>query len=46
MKAILSTEDLDRDRLIEKAKASPGLIGRDLVKEVTCQSPYEWTSGE
>ena len=45
MKAILSTEDLDRDRLIEKAKASPGLIGRDLVKEVTCQNPYEWTAG-
>jgi carbamoyl-phosphate synthase small subunit len=42
MKAILSTGDLDRDRLIEKAKASPGLIGRDLVKEVTCQTPYEW----
>jgi len=42
MKAILSTEDLDRDRLIEKAKASPGLIGRDLVREVTCEKPYEW----
>jgi carbamoyl-phosphate synthase small subunit len=44
MKAILSTEDLDRERLIEKAKTSPGLIGRDLVKEVTCQSSYEWTA--
>jgi len=45
MKAILSTEDLNRDRLIQKAKASPGLIGRDLVKEVTCQKPFQWTSG-
>jgi carbamoyl-phosphate synthase small subunit len=43
MKAVLSAEDLNRDRLIEKAKASPGLIGRDLVREVTCESPYEWT---
>jgi carbamoyl-phosphate synthase small subunit len=43
MKAILSTEDGDRDRLIQKAKASPGLIGRDLVKEVTCQKPFPWT---
>ena len=43
MKAILSTEDRDRDRLIQKAKASPGLIGRDLVKEVTCQKPFPWT---
>lgn len=42
MKAILSTEDLDKDRLVEKAKASPGLIGRDLVREVTCDRPYEW----
>jgi carbamoyl-phosphate synthase small subunit len=42
MKAILSTGDLDRNRLVEKAKASPGLIGRDLVKEVTCREPYEW----
>ncbi len=43
MKAILSTEDLDHDRLVRKAKESPGLIGRDLVKEVTCQNRYEWT---
>jgi carbamoyl-phosphate synthase small subunit len=43
MKAILSTEDLDPDQLVEKAKASPGLIGRDLVKEVTCEKPYPWT---
>jgi len=42
MKAILSTEDLHPERLIEKAKASPGLIGRDLVKEVTCKKPYFW----
>jgi carbamoyl-phosphate synthase small subunit len=43
MKAIVSTEDLSRDRLIEKAKSSPGLIGRDLVKEVSCREPFEWT---
>jgi carbamoyl-phosphate synthase small subunit len=43
MKAYLSTEDHSRERLIEKAKASPGLIGRDLVKEVTCHTPYPWT---
>jgi carbamoyl-phosphate synthase small subunit len=44
MKAIISTEDVNTDRLIEKAKASPGLIGRDLVKEVTCSAPYPWKS--
>jgi carbamoyl-phosphate synthase small subunit len=45
MKAVLSTEDFNRDRLIEKAKSSPGLIGRDLVKEVTCKNLYPWISG-
>jgi carbamoyl-phosphate synthase small subunit len=45
MKAVLSTEDLDRDRLIEKAKTSAGLIGRDLVKEVTCKTPHPWAGG-
>ena len=44
MKAIISTEDVNTDRLIEKAKACPGLIGRDLVKEVTCSAPYPWKS--
>ena len=42
MKAVISTEDMNKDRLVEKAKASPGLIGRDLVKEVTCPAPYHW----
>jgi len=43
MKAILSADDLNPHRLIEKANASPGLIGRDLVREVTCEKPYQWT---
>jgi carbamoyl-phosphate synthase small subunit len=44
MKAIISTEDVNTERLIEKAKASPGLIGRDLVREVSCPAPYPWKS--
>lgn len=27
---------------MKKAKASAGLVGRDLVKEVICPQPYEW----
>jgi len=42
MKAVVSTEDLDETSLTEKAKTSPGLIGRDLVKEVTYQQPQDW----
>ncbi len=41
MKGVISTEDLDVKSLVEKARCSPGLIGRDLVKEVTCDKPYK-----
>ncbi|HAZ11073.1 MAG: carbamoyl phosphate synthase small subunit [Omnitrophica bacterium GWA2_41_15] len=40
MKGIISTIDLNPKSLIKKAKNSPGLIGRDLVKEVTCKKSY------
>jgi carbamoyl-phosphate synthase small subunit len=40
---VLSTVDLDSKSLRAKAKASPGLIGRDLVKEVCCDTPFTWT---
>ncbi len=43
--AVLSSVDLDPARLVAKAKASPGLVGRDLVRTVTCAEPYEWTQG-
>lgn len=42
---IISTLIDNVDALVEKAKASPGLVGRDLVKEVTCREPYEWSEG-
>jgi carbamoyl-phosphate synthase small subunit len=44
MKAVVSTEDLDPQRLVRKAQDSPGLMGRDLVKEVTCHEQYLWSS--
>jgi carbamoyl-phosphate synthase small subunit len=37
--AVLSSADLDPKRLVGKAKASPGLVGRDLVRDVTCHEP-------
>ncbi len=40
MKGILSTVDLDRESLIRKAINSKGIVGRDLVQEVTCRKPY------
>lgn len=41
--AMISTVDLDPQSLVDKARALPGLVGRDLVKEVTCTEPYEWS---
>ncbi len=43
MKGVLSTVDLDDGSLIEKAKCSPGLVGRDLVREVIPEAPREWS---
>jgi len=42
-KGVISTTDLDPKRLVKEAKNSPGLVGRDLVKEVTCEKAYHWT---
>ena len=43
MKAVLSTQDFDEFSLVNKAKASRGLAGRDLVKEVTIPKKYAYT---
>ena len=42
MNGCLSTEDLDPESLIAKAKAWHGLVGWDLVQRVTCPNPYAW----
>ena len=41
-KGVLSTRVLDPKRLVREALASPGLVGRDLVREVSCSKPYAW----
>jgi carbamoyl-phosphate synthase small subunit len=42
MKGVLSTVDLDDRSLIAKAQASPGLVGRDLVREVIPCESRQW----
>ena len=42
MKGILSTVDLDDRSLVRKASLSPGLVGRDLVREVIPDAPRDW----
>jgi len=48
---IVSSLDIDPQSLIEKACKAPSIIGRDLVKEVTCAEAYTcsegvWTLGQ
>ena len=43
--AIISTLTDSADELVAKATASPGLLGRDLVRDVTCAGAYDWNEG-
>ncbi len=42
---IISTDEPDGERLAERARAQPGLVGRDLVTEVSVDAPHRWTEG-
>jgi len=46
LRAVLSTTDLDEKRLVAKARASAGLLGRNLAAEVTCEAPYLFAAGD
>ena len=45
MRGIISTKEKRADTLVDRARAFPPIEGRDLVAEVTCRKPYEWTEG-
>jgi carbamoyl-phosphate synthase small subunit len=45
MTGVLSTTDLDDASLVHKARTSPGIVGRDLVREVIPERPFEWHDG-
>jgi carbamoyl-phosphate synthase small subunit len=45
LNAVLSTSDLDRDRLVRRAREAPSMEGQDLVGKVTCAAPYDWIEG-
>ncbi|HIE10752.1 MAG TPA: glutamine-hydrolyzing carbamoyl-phosphate synthase small subunit [Kiritimatiellae bacterium] len=42
MKCVISTIDSDPDSVVEKARRSPGLVGRDLSTEVTTPRRFSW----
>ncbi len=43
MRGIVSTIDQDDASLVAKAQACPGLVGRDLVREVTPDAAHSWS---
>jgi carbamoyl-phosphate synthase small subunit len=42
---IISSVAAEPARLLERVRALPGLVGRDLVAEVTAAAPYTWPEG-
>ena len=45
MRAVVSTEEADRDTLVDRARAAPVMTGQDLVRVVTRERPEDWTEG-
>jgi carbamoyl-phosphate synthase small subunit len=45
MKALVTTEDLDPQSVVRRAREWPGLIGRDMVERVACPVSYRWEAG-
>lgn len=42
MKGVISTDDLDPASLVSRAGAWSGLVGQDMVSQVSCLEPYGW----
>jgi carbamoyl-phosphate synthase small subunit len=45
MRGILSAVETDPKKLAAKLQQYPGLVGRDIVKDVTSDKPYAWKEG-
>jgi carbamoyl-phosphate synthase small subunit len=45
MTAVLSTQDADDASLVRKARNAPGMVGRDLVRQVVPAEPFPWREG-
>ena len=45
MRGIISSTELKIATLAKKLEEYPGLVGRDIVKDVTSKKPYKWNKG-
>src|SRR6476646_10188670 len=43
MRGVIATGDADPRVLVEKARALPSMEGSDLVRDVTCDAPFDWS---
>ena len=43
MRGVIGTGAVDPDELVEAARRAPKMEGSDLVRDVTCAEPFEWT---
>jgi carbamoyl-phosphate synthase small subunit len=43
MRGVIATGNSNPLELVARAKEAPRMEGADLVREVTCKSPYEWS---
>jgi carbamoyl-phosphate synthase small subunit len=46
MRGVVSTREMDVDKLIAMSKAQPTIDGLDLAKEVCTKQSYRWTQGD
>jgi carbamoyl-phosphate synthase small subunit len=42
---VISTLSTNADELVAKARTAPGMVGQDLVHQVTCDQAYDWNQG-
>jgi len=45
MRGIISSTEFGITKLKKELQKYPGLVGRDIVKDVTVKNPYEWDKG-
>ena len=45
MRGVISSTEFKLTELKKKLKKYPGLVGRDIVKNVTAKKPYDWDTG-
>ena len=46
MRGVIATGSVDPSQLVSEAQRAPTMEGSDLVREVTCEKPFDWSMRE